>query len=156
VLHETLRVEVTAHGLGPVLGLFTAGPPAKAKQVAKSVRFWETRTIKQPLVDADEVVRLAARAPLTWYPPLLEHWGGKISLPEPFGLRHMWAQDFWKNRFMADDAIRAVTPILHVVQTTVERVLRDHDVDTQNFPLGGLLSDFVRNVEPWSADKYGV
>jgi hypothetical protein len=154
VLHEILRVEVTAHGLGPVLGLFTAEPAAKEKEVAKSVRFWETRKVKLPLVDADEVVRLAARAPLTWYPPLLEHWGGKITLPEPFGLRHMWAQDFWKNRFMADDAIRTVTPVLHVVQTTVERVLKDHDVDTEKFPLGGLLSDFVRNQEPWTADKY--
>lgn len=154
VLHEILRVEVTAHGLGPVLGLFTSEPDAKEKEVAKSVRFWETRKVKLPLVATDEVVRLSARAPLTWYPPLLEHWGGKITLPEPFGLRHMWAQNFWKNRFMADDAIRAVTPILHVVQSTVERVLKDHDVDTEKFPLGGLLSDFVRNVEPWPADKY--
>jgi hypothetical protein len=154
VLHEILRVEVTAHGLGPVLGLFTDEPDAKEKEIAKNVRFWETRKVKLPLVDADEVVRLAARAPLSWYPPLLEYWGGKITLPEPFGLRHMWAEDFWKNRFMADDAIRAVTPIMHVVQTTVERVLKDHDVDTAKFPLGGLLSDFVRNLEPWTADKY--
>ncbi len=63
VLHETLRIEVTGHALGPVHSLFTTKPAAKEKEVQKSVKFWETRKIKLPLVDSDEVVRLAARAP---------------------------------------------------------------------------------------------
>ena len=36
VLHETLRIEVTGHALGPVHGLFTSKPAAKEKEVAKS------------------------------------------------------------------------------------------------------------------------
>ena len=36
VLHETLRIEVTGHALGPVHGLFTTKPAAKTKEVQKS------------------------------------------------------------------------------------------------------------------------
>jgi hypothetical protein len=154
VLHQILRVEVSAHSLGPVLGIFTSGPAAKEKEVAKSIKFWETRKIKLPLVDADEVVRLAARAPLTWIPDVLDHLGGKITLPEPFGLRHVWTNPSWSNRFMADDALRTVTPVLHVVQKAVTGVLQENGVDTEQFPLGGLLAGFLRNLEPQAADKY--
>ncbi|CAM5469329.1 hypothetical protein SVIOM342S_02730 [Streptomyces violaceorubidus] len=97
-VQRTLGVEVTGHALGPVRSLFTSKPAAKEKTVQKSVKFWETRTVKLPLVDTDEVVRLAARAPLTWYPPLLYWLGGKLTLPEPFGLRHAWADRPWRHR----------------------------------------------------------
>ncbi|MFD6812586.1 hypothetical protein ACFWEN_43845, partial [Streptomyces anthocyanicus] len=71
-LHHTLRIEVTGHALGPVHGLFTTKPKAKTKEVSKTVRFWETKEIQQPLLGTDDIVRLAVRAPLTWYPPVLD------------------------------------------------------------------------------------
>ncbi|CAM5326308.1 hypothetical protein SVIOM342S_07655 [Streptomyces violaceorubidus] len=48
VLHETLRIEVTGHALGPVYSLFTSKPAAKEKAVQKSVKFWETRDGQAP------------------------------------------------------------------------------------------------------------
>jgi hypothetical protein len=155
VLHETLRIEVTGHALGPVHSLFTSKPAAKTKTVQKSVRFWETRSVKLPLVDADEVVRLAARAPLTWYPPLLNWLGGTLSLPEPFGLRHAWADQPWRHRFMADDALRAATPVLRVVHSAALKVLAENGVDTERFGTrSSALSGQVQDVSPRKADLY--
>lgn len=85
VLHHTLRIEVTGHALGPVHGLFSGGPAARQRTTAKPIKFWETKTHKLPLVDATEVVRLLVRAPLTPYPAVLDHLGGKMSLPSPSG-----------------------------------------------------------------------
>jgi hypothetical protein len=155
VLHETLRIEVTGHALGPVHSLFTSKPAAKTKTVQKSVKFWETRSVKLPLVDADEVVRLAARAPLTWYPPLLNWLGGTLSLPEPFGLRHAWADQPWRHRFMADDALRAATPVLRVVHSAALKVLAENGVDTERFGArSSALSGQVQEVSPRKADVY--
>ncbi|MFI9173568.1 hypothetical protein [Streptomyces lincolnensis] len=155
VLHETLRIEVTGHALGPVHGLFTSGPDAKEKEVSKSLKFWETRKVKLPLVDADEVVRLAARAPLTWYPPLLNWLGGSLALPEPFGLRHAWADKPWRHRFMADDALRAATPVLRVVHSAAIRVLAENGVNTEKFGnRSAFLSTAVQDASPRKADVY--
>ncbi|WP_329132457.1 hypothetical protein [Streptomyces sp. NBC_00670] len=155
VLHETLRIEVTGHALGPVHSLFTSKPAAKTKTVQKSVRFWETRSVKLPLVDTDEVVRLAARAPLTWYPPLLNWLGGTLTLPEPFGLRHSWADQPWRHRFMADDALRAATPVLRVVHAAALKVLAENGVDTERFGArSSALSGQVQDVTPKKADVY--
>lgn len=155
VLHETLRIEVTGHALGPVHSLFTGKPAAKTKTVQKSVRFWETRSVKLPLVDTDEVVRLAARAPLTWYPPLLNWLGGTLTLPEPFGLRHSWADQPWRHRFMADDALRAATPVLRVVHAAALKVLAENGVDTERFGArSSALSGQVQDVTPKKADVY--
>ncbi|MFF7980503.1 hypothetical protein ACFZDK_15425 [Streptomyces sp. NPDC007901] len=155
VLKETLRIEVTGHALGPVNGLFSGKPEAPTKTVAKTVRFWETRTVKLPLVTPDEVVRLAARATVSWYPPLLKWLGGSIGLPEPFGLRHAWADQPWNHRFMADDALRAATPILRAVHRAALSVLREHDVDTDKFTSrAGALSGSVQEASPKKADKY--
>lgn len=155
VLHETLRIEVTGHALGPVHSLFTSAPAAKEKEVQKSIRFWETRKVKLPLVDADEVVRLAARAPLTWYPPLLYWLGGKLSLPEPFGLRHAWADKPWRHRFMADDALRAATPVLRAVHSAAIKVLAENGVDTEKFGArSSFLSTAVQDPSPKKADVY--
>ncbi|MFD3504270.1 hypothetical protein ACFWWT_42625 [Streptomyces sp. NPDC058676] len=155
VLHETLRIEVTGHALGPVHSLFTSKPEAKEKEVAKQVKFWETRKVKLPLVDADEVVRLAARAPLTWYPPLLNWLGGTLTLPEPFGLRHAWADKPWRHRFMADDALRAATPVLRVVHAAAIRVLEENGVDTEKFGTrSAFLSTAVQDASPRKADVY--
>ncbi|MFI7502249.1 hypothetical protein ACIBVL_27970 [Streptomyces sp. NPDC049687] len=155
VLKETLRIEVTGHALGPVNGLFSTKPEAPSKEVAKTVRFWETRTVKLPLVTPDEVVRLAARATISWYPPLLKWLGGSIGLPEPFGLRHAWADQPWSHRFMADDALRAATPVLRAVHRAALRVLKEHDVDTEKFSSrAAALSGGVQEVSPKKADTY--
>ncbi|GAA2593162.1 hypothetical protein [Streptomyces axinellae] len=155
VLHHTLRIEVTGHALGPVHGLFTSGPKAKTKEVSKSVKFWETRTVKLPLVEAQEVVRLSARAPFTWFPPVLDFLGGKLALPEPFGLRHAWADKPWRHRFMADDALRAATPVLRVVHSAAIRVLAENGCDVEKFGSRSLnLSGAVQDAKPGKADVY--
>ncbi|MFF3887810.1 hypothetical protein [Streptomyces sp. NPDC001914] len=155
VLHQTLRIEVTGHALGPVNPLFTSKPEAPTKEVAKTVKFWETRKVSLPLVTADEVVRLAARAPLTWYPPLLNWLGGSVGLPEPFGLRHAWADQPWRHRFMADDALRAATPVLRVVHSAAIKVLQENGVDTEKFGnRSAFLSTAVQDPSPRKADVY--
>ncbi|WP_405896865.1 hypothetical protein OG242_04245 [Streptomyces sp. NBC_00727] len=155
VLFETLRIEVTGHALGPVHSLFTSKPAAKTRTVNKTVRFWETRDITLSLVDAHEVTRLALRAPFTWYPPLLDYLGGKIALPEPFGLRHAWAEKPWRHRFMADDAMRAATPVLRVVHNAAIKVLEEHGVDTERFNnRSSVLSGLVQQPTPGKADLY--
>lgn len=155
VLHETLRIEITGHALGPVNSLFTSKPEAPTKEVAKAVKFWETRKVKLPLVTTDEVVRLTARAPLTGYPPLLNWLGGKLTLPEPFGLRHAWADQPWRHRFMADDALRAATPVLRVVHAAAIKVLDENGVDTEKFGnRSAFLSTAVQDPSPRKADLY--
>ncbi|MFF1699182.1 hypothetical protein ACFVXC_37030 [Streptomyces sp. NPDC058257] len=155
VLHETLRIEVTGHALGPVHSLFTSKPSPKVKKVSKPIKFWETTERKLPLVNADEVVRLALRAPFTWYPPVLDHLGGKLVLPEPFGLRHAWADKPWRHRFMADDALRAATPVLRVVHSAAIKVLEENGVDTEKFGnRSGLLSGMIQDPMPRKADVY--
>ncbi|KOT90968.1 membrane protein [Streptomyces sp. NRRL F-5755] len=157
VLHETLRVEVTGHALGPVNPLFTSKPSPKTKSVSKTVKFWETKSVNLPLVDASEVVRLAARAPLTWFPGFLEFLGGKLTLPEPFGLRHAWADKPWRHRFMADDALRAATPVLRVVHSAALSVLKENGVDIARFDSRSLvLSGQVQAAEPRKADEYNA
>ncbi|WP_405857504.1 hypothetical protein OG407_11735 [Streptomyces sp. NBC_01515] len=155
VLHKTLRIEITGHALGPVNSLFTGKPEAPSKDVQKTLKPWETRKVKLPLVPADEVVRLAVRAPITWYPPLLNWLGGSISLPEPFGLRHAWADQPWRHRFMADDALRAATPVLRVVHAAAIRVLDENGVDTEKFGnRSSFLSTNVQDASPRKADLY--
>ncbi|MFF4386670.1 MULTISPECIES: hypothetical protein [unclassified Streptomyces] len=155
VLYKTLRVDVTAHALGPVHGLFTSKSAAPTVEVPKSVRFWETVERPLPLVDAQEVVRLAVRAPLTWYPPLLEFFGGKLVLPEPFGLRHVWASSMWRHRFMADDALRTVAPVLRSIHAATFKVLEENGVDTDRFTnRSSIMSGLVQEPSPRKADVY--
>ncbi|KUF14111.1 MULTISPECIES: hypothetical protein [Streptomyces] len=157
VLHETLRIEVTGHALGPVHSLFTSKPSPKTKTVSKTIRFWETKTQQLPLVDAQEVVRLAVRAPFTWYPPILDYLGGKLVLPEPFGLRHAWADKPWRHRFMADDALRAATPVLRVVHSAALKVLEENGVNTDRFGARAtFLSGAVQDPAPKQADVYNA
>ncbi|MER6995817.1 hypothetical protein [Streptomyces sp. NPDC000410] len=155
VLYETLRIEVTGHALGPVHSLFTSKPEPKTVEVAKTIRFWETTTRTLPLVETPEVVRLMVRAPFTWYPPLLDFLGGKLVLPEPFGLRHAWADQPWRHRFMADDAMRAATPVLRVTHAAAMRVLEEHGVNTERFSNRSLIvSGLVQDPSPRKADAY--
>ncbi|MFF1557514.1 hypothetical protein [Streptomyces sp. NPDC058279] len=155
VLYKTLRVDVTAHALGPVHGLFTTKSAPKTVEVPKSVRFWETVERALPLVDANEVVRLAVRAPLSWYPPILDYLGGKLILPEPFGVRHVWAGSMWRHRFMADDALRTVTPVLRAVHNAAFRVLEENGVDTDRFlNRSSIMSGLIQEPAPRKADVY--
>ncbi|QLE71237.1 hypothetical protein FGW37_06150 [Streptomyces rectiverticillatus] len=157
VLHKTLRIEVTGHALGPVHSLFMGKPGARTKTTPKTIKFWETRTRTLSILPPREIVRLAARAPLTWYPPLLEYWGGKLVLPEPFGLRHAWADKPWRHRFMADDALRATTPVLRVVHEAALRVLKEHGVNTERFNSRAMsLSGAVQDAKPGAADVYNA
>jgi hypothetical protein len=110
-----------------------------------------------PLVETDEVVRLAARAPLTWFPAVLDHLGGKLALPEPFGIRHTWAGKPWSHRFMADDALRAATPVLRAVHSAAIQVLQDNGVDTEKFTGRSMaLGGGVQGAEPGKADVYNA
>ncbi|MFI5755708.1 hypothetical protein [Streptomyces sp. NPDC051569] len=155
VLHETLRIEVSGYALGPVHSLFYAKPSRKEVTRAKAVRFWETTSRNLPLVEPREAVRLAVRAPLTWYPPLLDYLGGKLSLPEPFGMRHAWADQPWHHRFMADDAMRAATPVLRVAHQAAMRVLAEHGVDTERFGnRSSSLIGAVQDPSPKKVDAY--
>lgn len=155
VLYKTLRVDVTAHALGPVNGLFTTKSKAPTVEVPKSIRFWETTERTLPLVDATEVVRLAVRAPLTWYPPILDYLGGKLVLPEPFGVRHVWAGSMWRHRFMADDALRTVAPVLRSVHAATFKVLEENGVDTERFTnRSSIMSGMIQEPSPRKADAY--
>ena len=130
---RTLRIEVTGHALGPVHALFTSGPQAKTKEVDKRVKFWETPEVKLPLVESRarwSAWPCAHRC--TWFPPLLDYFGGKLTLPEPFGLRHAWAEKPWRHRFMADDAMRAATPVLRVVHSAAMKVLEENGVNAES------------------------
>ncbi|MFD8592966.1 hypothetical protein ACFV1B_26045 [Streptomyces sp. NPDC059637] len=151
VLYNTLRVEISAYSLGPVSGKLTGGPSAKTKSVDKAFKPWEKRTVQLPLVDMDEVVRLSVRAPFTWFPHILDEIGGKLALPEPFGLRHAWTETPWNHRFMADDALRAVTPVLRAVHAATVEVLHEHGVNTDKFALGG-----APDAKPGKTDDYGL
>ncbi|MFI6939966.1 hypothetical protein ACIBI4_11905 [Streptomyces sp. NPDC050418] len=155
VLADTLRIEVTGHALGPVHSLFTTKPKPKTKEVSKTIRFWEVREVTLPLMSTMDVVRIAVRAPFTWYPPLLDYLGGKLVLPEPFGLRHAWADKPWRHRFMADDALRAATPVLRAVHASAIKVLEENDVNTERFGSRSLLlSNLVQDPTPQKADVY--
>ncbi|WP_424214682.1 hypothetical protein ACN20G_22905 [Streptomyces sp. BI20] len=155
VLYQTLRVEVTGHSLGPVHGLFTTKPKAKTVDVPKTVKFWQTVERTLPVCDTEEVVRLMVRAPLTWYPPLLEYLGGKLVLPEPFGVRHVWAGSMWRHRFMADDAMRTATPVLRVVHAAAMKVLEENGCDTERFATRSMIvNGFAQDPSPRKADVH--
>lgn len=149
VLHRTLRIEITGHALGPVDGFFHKKPEGKTKKVRHPVRFWTKQDKPEPLVDVKEVVRLAARAPLTWFPEKLDTYGGTLSLPEPFGLRHTWATEPWKHRFMLDDVRRTAAPVARVTLAAAIRVLEEHGVDVTAFTARSqTLSGQVQSPDP--------
>ncbi|MGW1195938.1 hypothetical protein ACWD4B_08745 [Streptomyces sp. NPDC002536] len=157
VLHKTLRIEATGHALGPTHAVFNGRPKSRTRTFRKALKFWETRELTLRVVEPREVVRLSVRAPLTWYPPLLEYWGGKLVLPEPFGLRHAWADKPWRHRFMADDALRAATPVLRVVHQAALRVLAENGVNTEKFGnRANTLSGAIQDPTPRQADVYNA
>jgi hypothetical protein len=158
VLHRTLRIDVTGHALGPVHPFFYEKPAGKTRKLRHPLKFWKTIEQPLPLVDAKEVVRLAARAPLArFWPKKLDELGGTLALPEPFGVRHVWAIKPWRHRFMADDALRVATPVLRVAHEAALRVLAENGVDTSKFDARAQsLSGAVQSAEPRKADEYNM
>ena len=108
-------------------------------------------TLLSDLVDAlngGSIEVLDLTAPLSPATPIL-------ALPEPFGLRHAWADQPWRHRFMADDALRAATPVLRAVHASAIRVLAENGVDTEKFGArSAFLSTAVQDPSPRKADVY--
>jgi len=155
VLHDTLRVEVAGHALGPLPGAFTSPPRPPQVMVAKTGKFWEQTAKNLPIVTNAEVVRLAVRAPFTWNQSLLNWLGGTWKVPEPFGLRSAWASPPWTHRFMADDALRVATPVLRAVHAATMEVMADHDVSTERFQNRSMmLGSEIQGTRPTKADEY--
>ncbi|KAB8162579.1 hypothetical protein FH609_022710 [Streptomyces sp. 3MP-14] len=157
VLHHTLRIEVSGYALGPLHGFFGEKPKPDKKKVRDFPRFWKQREVELPAVNVREAVRLAARAPLTWFPKRLDKLGGTIALPEPFGLRHTWATKPWNHRFMVDDVLRTATPVLRVALSAAFKVLRENGVDMAPFDARAqILSGSVQDPGPSQDDTYGM
>ncbi|MDT0268931.1 hypothetical protein RM844_21820 [Streptomyces sp. DSM 44915] len=157
VLHQTLRIEVSGYVLGPLDGFFGEKPSPDTKTVREFPKFWKQKKVELPAVDAKEAVRLAARAPLTWFPKQLDKLGGTISLPEPFGLRHTWATKPWGHRFMVDDVLRTATPVLRVAFSAAFKVLRENGVDMAPFDArAAALSGQIQDPGPKHSDEYGM
>ncbi|MGW6913627.1 hypothetical protein ACWGB8_07395 [Kitasatospora sp. NPDC054939] len=155
LLANTLTISFAAHALGPVNGFFFDKPKDKEKTVQKTGKFWEERTIKLPLIDNDEVVRQAVRAPLRNAPGLLGWLGGGVGLPEPFGLRHAWALPAWETKSMADNAQLAAYPLLSAVQEAAVEFLEEHDLDAERFKLrAGMVRSESQGARPYKVDGF--
>ncbi|MDH6126969.1 hypothetical protein [Kitasatospora sp. GP82] len=155
VLSNTLRVSVAGYALGPLNGLFSAKPKPKEITVAKTGKFWEERTVQLPIVNNDEVVRQAVRAPFMKLPTLLTWLGGKVGLPEPFSLRAAWADRTWTSRFKSDDVIYGATPVVNAVLAATVEFLEEHDINVDRFTnRGGILKSEMQGVRPFKADVY--
>ncbi|MFC1415954.1 hypothetical protein [Streptacidiphilus cavernicola] len=159
LLDHILRVEMTGYAMGPMAPMFDKKAKPEEKQVAKTGKFWEERTVHQPIMTSDEVVRLALRAPFTWPfgQSMLDWLGGTLKLPEPFGLRSAWANTPWSNRFMADDALQLALPVLRAVHQATIQFLADHDVDVDRFKFRAqILGAEVQGGRPSRVDEYDV
>ncbi|MGW4892830.1 hypothetical protein ACWEQL_11270 [Kitasatospora sp. NPDC004240] len=155
LLADTMNVTVAGYALGPVNGVFFDKPKDKEKTVQKTGKFWEERTVKLPLIDNDEVVRQAVRAPFTRAPGLLAWLGGGLGLPEPFGLRHSWAAPPWGTKTMADNALDASVPVLSAVHTAIVEFMEEHDLDTGRFKnRASMIKSEAQGVRPFKADSY--
>ncbi|WP_035795870.1 hypothetical protein [Kitasatospora mediocidica] len=155
ILGNTLRISVTGYTLGPVQGTFHDKPKPKEITRPKSGKFWVEETVQLPLIDNDEVVRQAVRAPFMKAPALLNWLGGTLPLPEPFGLRTAWATAPWNSRFMTDDSTRIATPVMSAVLAATIEFLRDHDIDTDRFSNRSMiLKSELQSVRPFKADAY--
>ncbi|GJF27548.1 hypothetical protein KNE206_02480 [Kitasatospora sp. NE20-6] len=155
ILGRNLRVSAYGHALGPINGLFTGKPKPRETKVPKTGKFWEERTIVHPLVDDDEVVRQAVRAPLMRIPGLLTWLGGSLALPEPFCLRQAWTDPTWNRRAMSDSVLYTAQPLFNAVQAATIEFLADHDVDVDRFTNRSNISRSENQaVRPFRADAY--
>ncbi|BFV55790.1 hypothetical protein KCMC57_up08940 [Kitasatospora sp. CMC57] len=155
VMGNILRVSVSGHALGPLHALFGAKPKPKELKVPKTGKFWEERTVILPLVNNDEVVRQALRAPFHKFPTLLSWLGGSVSLPEPFSLRGAWADRTWTSRFKSDDVLYSATPVVNAVMAATVEFLAEHDVNVDRFSNRiGILKSEMQGARPFKADNY--
>ncbi|MFG2822781.1 hypothetical protein ACGFX4_25500, partial [Kitasatospora sp. NPDC048365] len=155
VLHNNLQVHVTGHALGPLVPWFGAKPKPKEKDIPKTFRRWENQTVQLPLVDDDEVVRQAVRAPFHRMPTLLTFLGGSIGLPEPFCMRQAWTDATWASRFKSDDAIYASTPVVNTIHASVLEFLAEHDISIERFTnRSNILKSEMQGSRPYRVDKY--
>lgn len=158
LLANVLTISVAGYALGPVKGVFFDKPKDKEKTVSKTVKFWEERTVKLPLIDNDEVVRQAVRAPFYRIPGLLGWLGGGLGLPEPFGLRHVWAGRAWDNRSMVDNAMNASVPVLNAVHTATLEFLEEHDLDADRFFKNrtSIIKSEAQSPRPYDVDTFNA
>ncbi|GAA2092882.1 hypothetical protein GCM10009759_18940 [Kitasatospora saccharophila] len=155
VMVHNLQIRVTPHTLGPINGYFTSKPKVPEKDVTKTFRFWETRTVQLPVVTDLEVVRQAVRAPFHRNPGLLKWLGGSIAFPEPLCLRQAWADPTWNSRFKSDDAINLTRPVVGIVHAAMIEFLGEHDVAVDRFTTrSNILRSEVQGSRPFRADKY--
>ncbi|MEU6231668.1 hypothetical protein [Kitasatospora sp. NPDC047058] len=156
LLAHTMNITVAGYALGPVNGVFFDKPKPKEKTVPKPVRFWEEQTVQLPLIDNDEVVRQAVRAPFQRMPGLLAWLGGGLGLPEPFGFRHAWAAPPWNSRSMTDNALNVANPVLSAVHTATLEFLQEHDLDTERFfkNRASIIKSEVQGSRPFRVDQY--
>ncbi|MEU3491948.1 hypothetical protein [Kitasatospora cineracea] len=155
VLAQNLQIHVTPHTLGPINGYFTAKPKTPEKDVAKTFRFWETRTVQLAVVNDDEVVRQAVRAPFHKIPGLQKWLGGGISFPEPLCLRQAWADPTWNSRYKSDDTVYLPSPVIGVIHAAVVEFLEEHDVATDRITnRSNILRSEIQGSRPFRADKY--
>ncbi|WP_030056259.1 MULTISPECIES: hypothetical protein [Streptomyces] len=158
LLANVLTISVAGYALGPVKGVFFDKPKDKEKTVAKTVKFWEERTVKLPLIDNDEVVRQAVRAPFYRMPGLLGWLGGGLGLPEPFGLRHVWVGRAWDSRTMIDNAMNASVPVLNAVHTATLEFLQEHDLDADRFFKNrtSIIKSEAQGSRPYDVDTFNA
>ncbi|MBV6698307.1 hypothetical protein [Kitasatospora aureofaciens] len=156
LLANTLTVTVAGYALGPVNGLFGDKPAPKEKTIQKTGKFWEEKTVQLPLIDNDEVVRQALRAPFVRAPGLLAWLGGGLGLPEPFGFRHAWANPPWSSRFMTDNALNASVPVLSAVHSATLEFLEEHDLDTERFfkNRASIIKSEAQGTRPYKVDQF--
>lgn len=74
VLSNILQITVSGYALGPVHGIFTGKPKPKELTRQKTGKFWEEETVQLPLIDNDEVIRQALRAPFMRAPCCSAGW----------------------------------------------------------------------------------
>ncbi|MER7844793.1 hypothetical protein ABTZ03_12685 [Kitasatospora sp. NPDC096077] len=158
LLANVLSIAVAGYALGPIKGVFFDKPKDKEKSIPKSMKFWEERTIKLPLIDNDEVVRQAVRAPFHKMPSLLGWLGGGLGLPEPFGLRHSWVGTAWNNRSMVDNALNASVPVLNAVHTATLEFLQEHDLDADRFfkTRTSIIKAEAQSPRPYKVDEFNA
>ncbi|GHH74921.1 hypothetical protein GCM10018781_42720 [Kitasatospora indigofera] len=155
VLSNILQITVSGYALGPVHGIFTGKPKPKELTRQKTGKFWEEETVQLPLIDNDEVIRQALRAPFMRAPVLLGWLGGGMGLPEPFGLRSAWVTKTWASRDKSDDVLRSATPVVSAVTAALVDFLDEHDIDTSRFSNRvGILKSELQSVRPFLFDEY--
>ena len=157
VLATNLQITVSGYALGPVHGLFTGKPKDREETRQKAGKFWEEETVKLPLIDNDEVVRQALRAPFMNAPVMLGWLGGGMGLPEPFSLRSAWVSKTWSDRAKTDDVLRSAPPVVAAVTAALVEFLDEHDIDSSRFTNRvGILKSEMQGARPFLADEFNA